>query len=312
MKRNNLITSLVSILLLVAGVIVSIGFGARPQLGLDLQGGISAIYTPVLDEGQVPDNLTEILDETIEIVRSRVDSLGVAEPDISRQGTDVLVQLPGLQDAERAQEIIGTTAKLAFRPVVGLLIPGTPGYDETPTCIIEDPAAPGQYVLNPDRPAPIETHQGVVCGPLIQTPTPTQTASDAATPSVTETPTTTETATTTETPAATESASDVQGFVDGDLPVVAAQDATETTTETPSASESATPTDQPSTTDGATPSPTETSTDPFADLTEEELADLLGQAQGGDPFAACPSYFAEGADPTVADDAAPAEVAVAV
>lgn len=319
MKRNNLITSLVSILVVVAAVIGFLVAGARPQLGLDLQGGISAIYTPVLDEGEAPDNLAEILDETIAIVRSRVDSLGVAEPDISRQGTDVLVQLPGLQDADRAQEVIGTTAKLAFRPVVGLLVPGSPGYDETPSCIIEDPASPGSYVLNPDRPAPPETQQGVVCGPLTvaQTPVETPTDTESDTPTDTEFPTDTtsptdaaspaDTASPTETSSTTPSGSDspsedVQSLGDADVVVVAAQDATETVTEAPSPTDSATASERPSETANPTdaPTPSGTETDPFADLSEEELADLLGQSQqGGDPYAECPSYFAEGADPTV-------------
>jgi preprotein translocase subunit SecD len=88
---------------------IYLGLGARPQLGLDLQGGISAVYTAAAARGQEeePDDFEEILDETIEVIRTRVDSLGVAEPDISRQGTNVLVQLPGVQEAERLQELIG-------------------------------------------------------------------------------------------------------------------------------------------------------------------------------------------------------------
>ncbi|MBW3657658.1 MAG: protein translocase subunit SecD [Actinobacteria bacterium] len=140
MNKRNLIVSLTVALLVVAGVIVYLAMGARPQLGLDLRGGISAIYTPVLNEGEErPEDFGEVLDETIEIIRARVDSLGVAEPEITRQGEDVLVQLPGLDDPQRAQEVIGTTAKLTFRPVEEVLPPGS---EEGPDCSEEQPELP--------------------------------------------------------------------------------------------------------------------------------------------------------------------------
>jgi preprotein translocase subunit SecD len=96
----------------------SVSFGATllsgksPQLGLDLQGGISVVLQPRND---VP---ASVLDQAIEIIRSRVDALGVAEPDISRQGSSVIVQLPGVRNRDRALELIGTTAQLFFRRVV--------------------------------------------------------------------------------------------------------------------------------------------------------------------------------------------------
>ncbi len=133
-KRPLVITLAMSLLVVLAGAIY-LGLGARPHLGLDLQGGISAIYTPQLPEGEPePDDFEEIIDETIEVIRARVDSLGVAEPDISRSGTDVMVQLPGVQDADRLQEIIGRTAQLTFRPTEAILRPGQPGYEEGPDC----------------------------------------------------------------------------------------------------------------------------------------------------------------------------------
>jgi preprotein translocase subunit SecD len=52
----------------------------------------------------------------VETIRNRVDQFGVAEPTITRQGTDrILIQLPGLQDPERAKALIGKTAHLEFR-----------------------------------------------------------------------------------------------------------------------------------------------------------------------------------------------------
>jgi preprotein translocase subunit SecD len=83
-----------------------------PALGLDLQGGASVVYQAAND---VPD---ESLDDAIEIIRSRVDALGVAEPEIVRQGDSIVVNLPGVQDRQRALDVIGRTAELRFRPVL--------------------------------------------------------------------------------------------------------------------------------------------------------------------------------------------------
>lgn len=104
-----------SLLFVVALAVVALGAtliaGDSPQLGLDLQGGVSVVLQP---RTKVP---ASVLDQAIEIIRSRVDALGVAEPDISRQGSSVIVQLPGVKNESRALELIGTTAQLYFRPV---------------------------------------------------------------------------------------------------------------------------------------------------------------------------------------------------
>lgn len=127
--------------------------GQRPRLGLDLQGGISVILSPVEQPGQPVD--TGVLDETIEIIRSRVDSLGVAEPEIARQGDDVLVQLPGIEDRDRALEVIGRTAKLTFRPVLETIRPTDARYEE----------AGLDCATNPRPEEPIaDDDEAVVCG----------------------------------------------------------------------------------------------------------------------------------------------------
>src|SRR5688572_27148398 len=94
----------------------------EPRLGLDLQGGISVVLTAQGDAD--PDSI----DKAVEIIRNRVDALGVAEPDISRQGENVLVQLPGIKEQSKAIQIIGTTAQLRFRPVLEELQPSDPNY----------------------------------------------------------------------------------------------------------------------------------------------------------------------------------------
>ncbi len=94
----------------------------KPHLGLDLQGGISVVLTAQgnADAGSI--------DKAVDVIRNRVDALGVAEPDISRQGNNVLVQLPGIKEQSKAIQIIGTTAQLRFRPVLAELSPGSAEY----------------------------------------------------------------------------------------------------------------------------------------------------------------------------------------
>lgn len=58
------------------------------------------------------------LNQSIEVIRNRIDEFGVSEPQISSQGNDrVVVELPGIKDVDRAKDLIGRTAKLEFRMV---------------------------------------------------------------------------------------------------------------------------------------------------------------------------------------------------
>jgi SecD/SecF fusion protein len=83
----------------------------EPTLGLDLQGGLAVTLKAV----PPPDReLTDQdLDRSVDIMRNRVDKLGVSEPEIRKQGNDeIVIQLPGVRDAAAAAQIIGTTAQL--------------------------------------------------------------------------------------------------------------------------------------------------------------------------------------------------------
>ncbi len=85
--------------------------------GLDLEGGMY-IVLEIDDEGMTAAQAKDALDRVVEILRNRVDQFGVSEPDIKPMGTTrIIVQLPGLQDVERAKSLIGTTARLDFRLV---------------------------------------------------------------------------------------------------------------------------------------------------------------------------------------------------
>lgn len=87
------------------------------NLGLDLQGGMQLLLQ--VDMDKVPEAAKkDVADRVVEIVRNRIDSFGVKEPEISKQGSSqVVVKLPGMTDRERAKEIVGKTAFLEFRLV---------------------------------------------------------------------------------------------------------------------------------------------------------------------------------------------------
>ncbi len=127
----------------VVAAIYTIVSGNQPLLGLDLQGGVSVVLQPTAladpETGETVQIDEEALDQTVEIIRSRVDALGVAEPEISRQGETIVVDLPGVKEQQRALELVGQTAELRFRPVIFDLGPEVAvGDAETPPADDED------------------------------------------------------------------------------------------------------------------------------------------------------------------------------
>jgi preprotein translocase subunit SecD len=87
-----------------------------PKLGLDLQGGLTVVLTAVSRPGAPVTE--EAMRQALFIINQRVNKLGVAEPEIERQGPrNILIQLPGIRDPEEALQIIGQTALLEFKIV---------------------------------------------------------------------------------------------------------------------------------------------------------------------------------------------------
>jgi len=85
--------------------------------GLDLEGGMY-IVLEIDTEGLSPAQAADAMARVTEILRNRVDQFGVSEPDIKPLGNErIIVQLPGLDDPERARNLIGSTARLEFRMV---------------------------------------------------------------------------------------------------------------------------------------------------------------------------------------------------
>jgi preprotein translocase subunit SecD len=114
------------------------GWGLKPQLGLDLQGGTEITLTPTLAKGQTvtPDELNQ----AVSIIRQRVDAAGVAEAEISTQGRDnIVVSIPGTPD-EATLARIQASAKLDFRPVICASDATTPSAACTPTTASASPS----------------------------------------------------------------------------------------------------------------------------------------------------------------------------
>lgn len=128
--NRRLLASLIGILLVaVVSVGLTVASGDTPSLGLDLQGGASITLQP---EGEYDAVALEV---AVEIIRSRVDAIGVAEPEIIRQGDTVVVNLPGVKDQQRALDIVGRTGNLQLRPVLqsGSVDPTAGEVETTPT-----------------------------------------------------------------------------------------------------------------------------------------------------------------------------------
>jgi protein-export membrane protein SecD len=88
---------------------------AQSQPDIDVQATPDGAITISLSEPLLREKATQAVEQSIEIVRRRVDESGVAEALIQRQGANrLLVQLPGVQDPERIKQLIGKTARMTF------------------------------------------------------------------------------------------------------------------------------------------------------------------------------------------------------
>ncbi len=110
-RRRNLMILLVVVGLLAAS---AAAIASKPtRLGLDLKGGVELIYQAKPTAQSKVD--TASLERAINIMRSRVDKIGVSQPEIQRSGNDEIdVALPGEKNVKHAEETVGTTAQLNF------------------------------------------------------------------------------------------------------------------------------------------------------------------------------------------------------
>src|SRR3954462_6207525 len=110
-RRRNLFVLLLVAALVAASAVVILSKPTR--LGLDLKGGVSLTYQakPTVQSGVTSD----AIDRTLDIMRERVDQLGVSEPEIQRSGSDQIdVSLPDVKNADEAANQVGTTVQMDF------------------------------------------------------------------------------------------------------------------------------------------------------------------------------------------------------
>src|SRR3954453_18999726 len=109
-RRNLFVLLLVAALFAASAVMI---FSKPARLGLDLKGGVSLTYQakPTAQSGVTSD----AINRTLDIMRERVDQLGVSEPEIQRSGSDQIdVSLPDVKNADEAANQVGTTAQMYF------------------------------------------------------------------------------------------------------------------------------------------------------------------------------------------------------
>ena len=121
-KRNSLTLVLILLLIVALSVITFAGIPGfmrplvqRMNLGLDIEGGVAVVYEGERAEGVTGEQFDRLMNDTLSVLSRRINSFGLTEPNITRQGTSrIRIELPGAQDVNSAVDLIGKTAVLEF------------------------------------------------------------------------------------------------------------------------------------------------------------------------------------------------------
>lgn len=194
------LAGIISVVLI--ALLSNLAAGNEIALGLDLQGGVSVTQEPVGEYN------SESLDVAVDRIRERVDSLGVAEPEIIRQGDAIVVNLPGVDNQDEAIRLVQVTGAVLLRPVLsatpidpsGAVPSSTVPAEGVPTTDAVTTLSPTSDVPSTDVPStdtPAETSTTAAPGPSRSVPSATTPDSTApvttdAPPTGTEAPTATE------------------------------------------------------------------------------------------------------------------------
>jgi SecD/SecF fusion protein len=112
--------------------------GAGGAAGVDIKDNGDGLMQIFITDAAVNDKVRHAVDQSIEVLRRRVDAVGTTEPNIQRQGNDrILVEVPGLQDPDKLKALLGTTAKLEFR------LEAKPGDDPADYELLDQADQPG-------------------------------------------------------------------------------------------------------------------------------------------------------------------------
>ncbi len=196
MRTRPLIWSLgLIIAVAVLGVSAAIATGTTPLLGLDLKGGVSVVEKP---QGHVT---AADLQESQQIISNRVNGLGVSNSNVTIQGNNIVIELPGAKNDTEVLKVVGQTAQLFFRPVDCIIAPYVASSSSTTT------TAPNgtTTTVNPKTTTPAATKTtksaagpvgGAVGGPLVHLDAHLASASFPLAAGTTTVPTTTPPSTT--------------------------------------------------------------------------------------------------------------------
>jgi preprotein translocase subunit SecD len=142
-----------------------------PKLALDLAGGTTVTLTAVTEAGKNPPSTQ--MQQAVNIIRDRVNGLGVSEAEVTRQGDNhIVVQVPGTEDQKRIVDLIGTTAQLQFRQVYAVAA-GSPQQQPVPAQSGSTSPSPSGSAEPSESPKPT----GSASPPASASPTPSATAS---------------------------------------------------------------------------------------------------------------------------------------
>jgi preprotein translocase subunit SecD len=173
---------------------LSLGTKYKPRLGLDLEGGTSVILTPRVAKGSQATITKDALNQAVTIIRSRVDSFGVAEAEVATAGKNIVISVPGKQD-KNILETVKQTAQLRFRRVLlsgsGAPAPTTPVTPSPSGSASPSPSGSASPSSSP-TPSGTKSNQNRAIPRALRAATTSTTpgASSSATPTPTTTPTT--------------------------------------------------------------------------------------------------------------------------
>ncbi len=163
LNRSSRVRALLALAVLALSVYIAATVPVR--LGLDLRGGTQIVLqtrsTPTTEAD------SEATDRTLEVLRGRVDALGVAEPSLVRSGDDrIIAELPGVQDPTRAADVLGRTARLSFHPVLGPAVRAEKTEDTEDTATTPKPS--GERVLPDESGAPLRLGAAKLTGEHVE------------------------------------------------------------------------------------------------------------------------------------------------
>ncbi|MFF1282717.1 protein translocase subunit SecD [Streptomyces sp. NPDC058299] len=188
---------LIAIVALTGGMFAS--GHTTPRLGIDLAGGTSITLKAKADQGSAINKAN--MDTAVDIMNRRVNGLGVSEAEVQTQGTDnIIVNIPKGTNSAEAQQQVGTTAKLYFRPVLASEPSGAAAQSPSPSASSSGgsspkpgaspsgSSSPQQATSGSASPTGTATSQGRAVTDALKagsTPSPSGSASGSAKPSAT-------------------------------------------------------------------------------------------------------------------------------